>query len=387
MLDGSNNKLPYPRKSRVPSEMFSINSAIFWRVIIFGLLASLISNIFHTITLQPDADFPYIAPYMLFQYLFSYQDLGFVRRSLIGSIFDLPNESGFVWQVYLFVTAQYAALLVAMAYWLSRHGDSGFAWIVILSPATFLQLGFDFGRLDALLVLMTALALMLNSRWPALFLPVMVLIHEGTIVMFAPLIVMAHVYRFGFTPVLLASVSSAVGIVIWFASDTKILDVPIQDVYPILPSPADILRKSFAENLASVLVHYNDTWSIMLILPFFMLVHIMALLYIIFIAVYVGRRMPSDRWSIVFVVACLTPLFLIPVGIDLGRWGALSVLNLIFLHLAQARWNPPLEQPQTVLHGPRVVLLVLLFASGPFAIARPFSFLRKAFANLYFLLQ
>ncbi|MEM1276270.1 MAG: hypothetical protein AAGH74_07080 [Pseudomonadota bacterium] len=357
--------------------------AIFWSVILFGLAASVIANVFLMIIVVGQIQFPYVPRYLLFQYLFSYQDLGFVRRGLIGSLFDLPNDAGRVWQVYVFATGQFAALLIAMAYWLNRHGDPGFAWIVVLSPATFLQVGFDFGRLDALFVLLTALNLMSRKPWPILVLPLMVLIHEGSIVMFAPLIVLGHVYRFGITPMLVASAALAVGFVVWFALDTQLLEVPIYEVYPALPPVTDILRLSFAENWKMAIGHYAETWSLMIDVPFFLLVHLVAGFYIFFLFAYVRGQMPPGLWRLLLSVACLTPLLLSPVGIDLGRWAAMSVFNLILLNLAWARWEPPEKQPMTVLSGGRFAMLCLLFSFGPFAFARPFPFLRNAFYNLH----
>ena len=359
-------------------------NALFWRVIVIGLIASTIANLFLMFDLVTLWIFPFIPRYSLFQFLFSYQDLGFVRRAFLGSLLDLPNDAGFVWQIYVFAIGQYAALLVAMAYWIQRHGDPGFAWIVVLSPATFLQFGYDFARLDAFFVLLTAANLMIHSRWPVLFLPIMVLIHEGAIIMFAPLIVMAHIYRFNFTPQLIFSTLTAVGIVIFFALDTQVMEARTYEIYTALPETTDILWRSFAENRVIVLEHYAETWITMQHVPFFFYVHVLAALYIILMMLYVGSWLTPGFWRLILVAACMTPLLLTPIGIDIGRWGALSVLNLFILHLAWARWNPPAEQPITTLSTFRFTMLWVLFALGPFAFGRPFPFARRAFYHLYY---
>ncbi|MEM9043729.1 MAG: hypothetical protein AAGC81_03465 [Pseudomonadota bacterium] len=358
-------------------------SKIFWRIVLIGLVASLLSNFFLIFTAPIDNHFPFIPRYSLFQYLFSYQDLGFVRRALVGSLLNLPNDAAFVWQVYLIAVGQYAALLVFMAYWINRHGDPGFAWIFVLSPATFLQVGYDFGRLDAFFILVTGLCLMSRSRWPILILPVIVLIHEGSIVISAPLIVLAHVYRFGFSAPLVLSVCLAVGLIGWFTINTQILAVPVSEVYTSLQDNVDILGLSFSENVAFAANYYSEMLMLMTVVPFFMYLHVLAALYILAILVYVARSISGGWWGNLLLVSCCTPLLLIPIGIDLGRWGALTVFNLFLLHLAWAHWEGPERRPHTALPSLRFAALWLFILLGPFAIGRPFPFARMFLTNLH----
>ncbi|MEM8793882.1 MAG: hypothetical protein AAGE80_19890 [Pseudomonadota bacterium] len=358
--------------------------AIFWRVVLFGLLASILANMYQVAFAPIDNSFPFIPRYLLFQFLFSYQDLGFTRRSLIGTFLDFPNDTGFAWQIYIWCAAQYGALLVAMAYWLNRYRDPGLAWIVILSPATFLQLGFDYGRLDALLILVTGLCLMSSNRWTIAALPVMVMIHEGSIVMFGPLLVVSHFFRHGMTPALLGSVAASLILILWFAQNAQVLDRPIYELYTFLPDATEVLRLSFAENRSRVIAHYRDTWELMVQVPFFLALHLIALVYVVAVLLYAARRLQPGVRRVVLLAACCAPLLLTPLGADIGRWGAMTIFNLFLLIMAERRWaGETRAQHMTYLPPIRSAILILLFLSGPLAYGRPFPFARRLLVHIH----
>ncbi|MES1947070.1 hypothetical protein C84B14_06963 [Salinisphaera sp. C84B14] len=120
----------------------------------------------------------------------NYLDHGFVRRALVGTLFQAVPEAARTNAILVFgwaVIAALAALVTAVLHVLHSRmsGDSLrlLAMLWIAAPWTFLNFGYDFARLDQLNLLLLALSLWLVYRnrviWLALVSVFGLLIHEA----------------------------------------------------------------------------------------------------------------------------------------------------------------------------------------------------------------
>jgi hypothetical protein len=266
-------------------------------------------------------------------------------------------------------------------------------WAFLLSPATFLQAGYDFGRLDAILIVLTmVLLLTVESGWEALGLDVVVamaatLAHETFAVASAPFIAMCFLYVASVRPplrtrlivraavVLLASVIAA-ALVGRFGN----LDSLTFDQYVAMltsqgrlgggdPTALAVAFRTLGESLAYAASQYASKP----VVPSVAAVGVAAVTWTLAWRATCPRAAPGARSptparavgpcrrglaAAIFVVAALAPLALVPVGHDLGRWLALSMANTLMAVALVSRATS--REPD-----PRLAWLVLLGAAGP----------------------
>ncbi|AXN31881.1 hypothetical protein [Vibrio coralliilyticus] len=99
-------------------------------------------------------------------YAINYIDFGFVKRGLIGSFYKIINGSFSQESLFLFQFS-FIILLVFVTHFLflKFNLNNRFVYIVfILSPATFMQFGSDFGRFDPILVSIFMLSIIYRSN-------------------------------------------------------------------------------------------------------------------------------------------------------------------------------------------------------------------------------
>src|SRR4051812_43819465 len=139
--------------------------------------------------------FPEVGSWQTSHFMFSYQDLGFVKRGLVGTLLNIDNDARSPAAVVLFASATaltFAALVAAAA--LRAPCDTARTFI-LLSPAVFLQAGFAFGQLDTVNHVVALFILLSGSRWAVLLAPLTILVHEAALVSVLPLVVSVHVLR------------------------------------------------------------------------------------------------------------------------------------------------------------------------------------------------
>jgi hypothetical protein len=136
--------------------------------------------------------------YNLIQYYVTYQDHGFVRRGLPGSLVALlsPDPS----HLTLYAASAAVVACLVLLYWffvtssLATRGTPRsrtlLALVFLVSPATFWQVGFDMGRYDAVNVILLLASLLLIERKRFVvaggLMAVSVLVHEASFFMFLP---------------------------------------------------------------------------------------------------------------------------------------------------------------------------------------------------------
>lgn len=120
------------------------------------------------------------------QYLINYRELGFVKRGLIGSIFDINFEN------YILISKLYSFLIIILiAYLYSKiilkfENQKNIFYFLILfgvSPFFFQNLGYEFARLDQVGILFSVLVCYLIIEKKNIFLveliaPILILVHE-----------------------------------------------------------------------------------------------------------------------------------------------------------------------------------------------------------------
>ena len=98
-------------------------------------------------------------------YAINYTDFGFVKRGLIGSLYTLVNGSFSQESLLLFQSLFIVALIFITHLLFSKLGlQKNFIYILfIVSPATFMQFGSDFGRFDSILVSLFMLSVLYRN--------------------------------------------------------------------------------------------------------------------------------------------------------------------------------------------------------------------------------
>lgn len=136
--------------------------------------------------------------YNRIQFYVTYQDFGFVRRGLPGSLVALvsPDPS----HLTLYAVSAAVVVCLALLYWffvissLAERGSARsrtlMALVFLVSPATFWQAGFDLGRYDPVNVILLLVSLLFIERKRFLvaggLMAVSLLVHEASFFMFFP---------------------------------------------------------------------------------------------------------------------------------------------------------------------------------------------------------
>lgn len=132
------------------------------------------------------------------QYFFSYQEFGFIRRGLFGTLLHpfpaLLSRTGLAAVCGLLLVlfaVQFWRFLVSSTSTASPRGRAALAVLCAFMPAFFLRLGWDFGRFDVvdLMAAVASLVLIGQSRWFLASLPAAgaILVHENFIFFSLPL--------------------------------------------------------------------------------------------------------------------------------------------------------------------------------------------------------
>lgn len=123
-------------------------------------------------------------------YAINYFEFGFVKRALIGTIYHLISATLTAKSLFLFQLFFIFITIAITHYFFARNAlEKKFIYLLfILSPATFMQYGADFGRFDPILMLIFLLSI-LSRGSPFLFVffsIIGILVHEIYIFSFLP---------------------------------------------------------------------------------------------------------------------------------------------------------------------------------------------------------
>ena len=307
--------------------------------------------------------FPVLDPWKATAFGFDYATLGWAKRSLVGSVLGFgPAASAPGWQPGLALAMSWPSVVLALGLGaaLARMQDLRLAAAMLVSPAIFMNFGYDLGRFDFINLCLVLAILLCGRRWAVLAAPVMILVHEAALVAHLPLLLALHYDRY--RDAALAALALALSLAV-LASLMLLASPPepqaLQALYPqALPSSLAVLTRPFAENLAMVRAVFDP----------FPWIHADSFVAgALYLALFAMATSGARRGALgpVLLVAALAPLALGSVGVDYGRWVALAVTNLAVILLIRA--------PQT--SAPRALSLVLILSVllGPMGIQFPFQ--------------
>jgi hypothetical protein len=316
------------------------------------------------------AVFPVVGSWHTVHFMFSYQDLGFVKRGLVGTLLDIDNDASSPAAVVLFASATalaFAALVTVAA--LRAPCDTARTFI-LLSPAVFLQAGYDFGRLDTVNHVLMLLIFLSGSRWAVLFAPLTILVHEAALFSVLPLVVSVHVLRFGirWELVLCCAVSLMVlAVTLLFGRYEG--SIPLAEIYPNQdPTAFEVLTYGIQDNIALTLEEFTHVDEVFWAMFAAILFHYACIL------LHIG--LAYGRTRLFFAVgASLPPLCLMIIGTDWTRWVALCTVNVLLFHLftrdsastGAARERRLLETNRTLV----LAVAVISALSGPMGVTTP----------------
>lgn len=326
-------------------------------------------------------------------YLFSYQD-GLYKRALVGSVLRLITRDAILTielvtalgLLLLLAFVLLAALLTAAAIGRDReHATTALLLGVLVVASTHTRtLIIDVGRFDVLLlVLLIVIALL--SAWDAraglVALPPLLiasmLVHEISLVATAPLMTLMVLHRLRSLdrprPWLLAGVGaatlSATIAVAFLATAGRTRDAAEAAML------AAAQRAGFAPTRDAIMIQSSSTLeNVQLALGRLISVGPLAVLILLAVALpalVLAREATfvagPSRSATVLGVAALSPLALMLVGTDYGRWTMLAVLNVLVLALwwriAQRRGAPTRAErlpPTLDLRRPGIFILTML---------------------------
>lgn len=304
---------------------------------------------------------PYVSPWKLDQYGLSYQDLGLARRALPGSVLTLFAGDAAAEAILPTMLATAAVLGAVLALLCWRLADPFLTFAVLVSPATFLQIGFELGRFDQLNLILLLTIVFVRSRHAILLAPVMVLIHEGSVVQFLPLAFYCNWVVHGANRLLLVSAGLAVAVLLLLLAGTEHDPAVLRALYPHAnPESIAVLTRTLGENIAFVAAQFSATEAILYVgLVAALFLHGLML---VIVRGYAGHLPRAG----IGLLAASAPLALGIVGIDMARWIALAVFNLFVLALFARKHGAP--TPPLASSVPLHLLLVVYALPGPLGI-------------------
>lgn len=317
--------------------------------------------------------FPHFSPWKVDQYAFSYQELGFAKRALVGTLLEALGVAPWsaAARAAMLAVALAAALALARVAW--RQADPVLAFALLASPASFLNMGFDLGRLDQLNLLLLLAMLFGRGRGWILLAPVMVLAHEGAVVMFLPLAFYCRWVTHGADRMLLLAAGLSLAVLLGLMTAGRHDAAELLRLYPRAEAESvRILTRSIGENMAFVREHLAGTEALLF------LGYAAGLFYWLVVLGLVWRPVAALPRAALGLAAASAPLALSLVGIDIARWTALAVVNLFLLALVARRQGAPAPEPP----GPPLLLLLVLYAAaGPIGIVFAFEGALEAWAR------
>jgi len=307
-------------------------------VVAFTLLAPLVFLLGHLLwDLSQEGGFFRLMPGMGVYYMWNYQDFGFIKRGLVGTILrpGYTEESLRLAGMVAFFSG--IVLSMALTFWYCAHEKRNLLRaLFVFCPSLFLNYGYDFGRFDILLnaLFLALLALLARRQFAACALIVVAgaLIHEMFLVTHVPGALLAAwlIVPPGERQRALGGIGGAAGL----AGLAILLFGKYEgDVWSILPlfdglGTGDyyrtlmVLKRGIADNVV-----YNYAW-----IEHLGTANLMALFVPLAVfgplLLFYHREVGAKR--AVFLVA-LSPLALTILAADVGRWVSFSLFLMFVL--------------------------------------------------------
>lgn len=329
----------------------------------------------------------WVKPY----YYVNYFDLGFIKRGLIGTIYNVLGVPAWLDSPALIVAIShgFVSLVVAALFWAFARRQLQ-DWpisdklpvysFILLSPAFFVRLGFDTGRMDLWCLAISIATLMLVSNehispWRASFvsgvsIAVQMLIHDASILFFSPLIFAALQYRCDFSsvgmrirffrslPVAACTLFAGFSLLAWgrFEAGQDVLDRALIDLHPGLAGGMPMeLTWTLSKTIKMVWAGLSP-WS-------FFGGHILTISYFLISAALVLFITKAPWWM--YASACC-PLIVSFLATDSLRFLGISVVSLFLLVLVVGRGSECLVLPRPVRTG-LFILAAFFFVFGPWS--------------------
>lgn len=339
------------------------------------------------------------------QFFFSYQELGFVKRALVGSALHpfpslLRNEVFFA--LSWFFVATFAALFTGLLVRTSASLDTRNRWLLVAlcasSPALFLRQGFDLGRFDvlglsAMLVglhaiardrpllagLVSAVALLAHEAYFVINLPLLMVVqvaHGGSErvpardallrVLVPPAVVSLALCLFGgYEPGLAALREHFAADPHYLAAKSAVDDDAIAVLTRGLRDNVDFVVRMFWEKKAWLHLPLILAWG--------------ALMTRFIVAFY---RVNALRRDLLFY-ASFTPLLLSAIASDYYRWVALTATNLFIVVLLQLERLREKGRDAVVPAGTATWALIATALLGPISNTKSFPLLFLGLERLF----
>ena len=151
-------------------------------------------------------------------YYVNYFDLGFIKRGLVGTLLKISSLPLYLSPSALVLFCHiFFLILLVIIFWISlkksfnnyKPKDKIFYYsMFLLSPVLFLRVGYDIGRMDLFLLLITLLSIFFiqhkyipflgNSLFISLCISIQLLIHDVSILFYSPLIICFYLYRYSY---------------------------------------------------------------------------------------------------------------------------------------------------------------------------------------------
>lgn len=343
--------------------------------------------------------------YQAMHWLFNYDD-GFVKRGLVGSIFQMfeypVTVKGLQWVSYSLAVAA-IVLICAFSTWvLCRSGfleKQGLLWSLLVSvwivtlPGLAQQFFFDLARFDVIggILLLSGVWMIACSRsksltfWiSALVTTVAILVHETSVVWVFPVLVASWWLKHGAArrdaihTFVLSGVLFVFSVFVFYSGYDKIHDLDAMGEILLTRCNFDLYEYGLISQYTGLKGNVlnakeypwpDDAWVRIVVGLFVLSVSVMVMLGVAKI-----RRIPRQLvWMMVLPVCSLAPLILMFLTLDNGRWFSMSqygttLLTLVLLSgagadlpILKSRWMPVLAAG---------ILLNLLL--GPYGIIAPF---------------
>ncbi len=149
-------------------------------------------------------------------YYVNYFDLGFIKRGLVGTIIKITNLPLYLSPSTLVLSFHiFFVILLGVIFWiLAKRSFSNYKFkdkvfyysMFLLSPVLFLRIGYDIGRMDLFLLIITLFAIISiqnkystflgNSLFISICISTQLLIHDASLLFYTPLIVCFYFYEY-----------------------------------------------------------------------------------------------------------------------------------------------------------------------------------------------
>lgn len=285
--------------------------------------------------------FPYLEPGKITHYYINYLDFGFTKRGLVGSFlaitYGYPTVS-FISYLAFFIGITTCCIAAYLIYKLRNYFNKWsyilFASFVVFNSGTFMNLGYDLGRFDQLLIICSILSFYLIREGTLIKViaisAIGLLIHEMYLIMFFPLLFYVVVFYSNFSSLeilyLLLGIVIVAGILFFFGKiESKSVDQIAQTIsvegFSFLDAGI-IWKRTLEDNILYTVGFISD-------LSFGQSISIiyggLYTLLIFVLLIMISSFNEMDWYGYIVILLTSSPIFFL--AIDYSRWYSLIIIN------------------------------------------------------------